>query len=157
MNTIAPLVFRIQSYTNVMKDIMEWIADDSDDRKKVLWYVAWLERGRVFCRPRSHKSCVGSMSLDFQFANLLSANALKSVEWSEGPIILVIDALDEYGSKRYRKILMQALSKGIRIMVVSRWEHDIQHALESHFHLRPYPLTSILRPTRMPFRNLYDV
>jgi len=52
------------------------------------------------------------MSLDFQFANLLSANALKSVEWSEGPIILVIDALDECGSKRDRKILMQALSKG---------------------------------------------
>jgi adenylylsulfate kinase-like enzyme len=46
MNTIAPLVFRIQSCTNVMKDIMKWIADDSDDRKKVLWVCGLAGTGK---------------------------------------------------------------------------------------------------------------
>ena len=90
---------------------------------------------------------IAIMPLEFQFKNLLSADALKSVEWSEGPIVLIIDALDECGSEADRKILMQVLSKGfsdlpffIRIMVVSRLEPDIQRVLGSHFHLRPYSL-----------------
>jgi hypothetical protein len=90
---------------------------------------------------------IAAMPLDFQFENLLSASALKSVEWSGGPIVLIIDALDKCGSEADRKILMQALSKGlldlpsfIRIMAVSRQELDIQHALGSHLHVRPYPL-----------------
>jgi hypothetical protein len=69
------------------------------------------------------------------------------VEWSGGPILLIIDSLDECGSEADRKILIQALVKGfsdlpsfIRIMVVSRQELDIQHTLGSHSHVRPYPL-----------------
>jgi hypothetical protein len=61
--------------------------------------------------------------------------------------LLVIDALDECGSEADRKILMQVLSKGfsdlpsfIRVMIVSRPEIDIQLALGSHSHVRPYPL-----------------
>ena len=90
---------------------------------------------------------IARMPLEFQFEKLFSANALKSVEWSGGPVLLIIDALDECGSEADRKILMQVLSKGfsdlpsfIRIMVISRQESDIQHALASHSHLRPYPL-----------------
>ena len=87
------------------------------------------------------------MPLEFQFATLLSANALRSVEWTRGSIIIVVDAIDESGSEADRKILMQALSKGlsslpsfIRIMVVGRQEPDIQRVLGSHSHVRPYPL-----------------
>ena len=90
---------------------------------------------------------IAGMPLEFQFENLLSACALKSVEWSGGPIVLIIDALDECGSEADRKILMQVLSKGfstlpsfIRIMVFSRQEQDIQRVLGSHSHLRRYPL-----------------
>jgi hypothetical protein len=184
---------------NVIKDIMEWIADDSDDGKKVLWVhglagmgkstlsttIAHIMRGLhrlggffFFNRdiPQSNFATlirtlayqlaafdaqfgaaisrvvavnenIAGMPLGFQFANLLSANALESVEWSGGPIILVIDALDECGSEADRKVLMQALSKGlsglpsfIRIMVVSRHESDIQQTLGSHPHVYPYPL-----------------
>ena len=184
---------------NVIKDIMEWIADGSDNEKKILWVyglagtgkstlsttIAQIMRGlhrlgaffffnrdtpqrnfatlirtlayqlamfdarfgAAISRVVALNENIAGMPLDFQFVNLLSANALKSVEWSGGPIILVIDALDECGSEADRKILMRALSKGfsdlpsfIRIMLVSRQEHDIQHALGSHFHLRPYPL-----------------
>ena len=74
------------------------------------------------------------MPLPFQFGQLLSANAMKFIEWSEGPIVLIVDALDACGSEADRKILLQALSKGfsdlpasIRIMVLSRPELDIQH------------------------------
>jgi len=103
--------------------------------------------GAAISRVVAINENIAGMPLGFQFANLLSANALKSVEWSGVPIILVIDALDECGSEVDRKVLMQALSKGlsglpsfIRIMVVSRQESDIQQALGSHPDVHPYPL-----------------
>ena len=103
--------------------------------------------GDAISRVAANHSNIAGMILQFQFDNLLSANALKSVEWSGGPIVLIVDALDECGSEADRNILMQALSKGfsdlpsfIRIMVLSRQELDIQHALGSHLHVRPYPL-----------------
>ena len=90
---------------------------------------------------------IAMMPLVFQFETLLSANALKSVKWSGSPIVFIIDALHECGTEADRKILMQALLRGLsilpsfmRIMVFSRPEPDIQHALGSHLHLRPYPL-----------------
>ena len=90
---------------------------------------------------------IAMMPLVFQFETLLSANALKSVKWSGSPIVFIIDALHECGTEADRKILMQALLRGLsilpsfmRIMVFSRPEPDIQHALGSHVYLRPYPL-----------------
>ena len=84
--------------------------------------------------------------LEYQFQNLLTYS-LKSVEWPRGPIVLIIDALDECGREADRGDLLQTLSKGfsdlpsfIRIIVVSRPEADIQRALESHSHVRPYHL-----------------
>ncbi|KAF8712430.1 hypothetical protein AX14_013105 [Amanita brunnescens Koide BX004] len=184
---------------NVINDVMEWIADDSNAGKKVLWVyglagtgkstlsttIAQIMRGlhrlgafiffnrdipqRNFAtlirtlayqlamldarfgdaisRVVANNANIAGMPLAFQFEKLLSANALKAVEWSGGPIVLIIDALDECGSEADRKILMQVLSKGfsdlpsfIRIMIVSRQEQDIQRALESHSHVRQYPL-----------------
>ena len=184
---------------NVINDIMEWIADDSNEAKQVLWVhglagtgkstlsntIARIMRslhrlgaffffdrdipqrnfatlirtlayqlamfdarfGAVISRVVGNADNIAGMPLEFQFENLLSANALKSAEWSGGPIVLIIDALDECGREADRKILMPVLSKGfsnlpsfIRILVVSRQEPDIQRALGSHSHLRPYPL-----------------
>jgi hypothetical protein len=51
------------------------------------------------------------MPLEFQFESLLTANALKSVEWPGGPIVLVIDALNEYGGEADRRKSMRVLSK----------------------------------------------
>jgi hypothetical protein len=42
---------------------------------------------------------ISEMLLAFQFTNLLSAQALKLVEWSGGPVVLVIDGLDECGDE----------------------------------------------------------
>ncbi|KIM83198.1 hypothetical protein PILCRDRAFT_69471 [Piloderma croceum F 1598] len=87
------------------------------------------------------------MPLDFQFTNLLSATALKSVQWSEGPIILVIDGLDECGNETDRKVLMKALSKGfsdlpsfLRVVLVSRPEFDIEDTLTAHPAVYSYSL-----------------
>jgi hypothetical protein len=184
---------------DVINDVMEWIADDSNEAKKVLWVYGLAGTGKStlsttmaqimrrlhrlgaffffnrdipqrnfatlirtlayqlamfdtrFCAAISRvvatNENIAGMPLEFQFENLLSDNALKSVEWSAGPIVLIIDALDECGSEADHKILMQALSKGfsglpsfIRIMVISRQEQDIQRILGSHSHLRRYPL-----------------
>jgi hypothetical protein len=90
---------------------------------------------------------ISEMLLAFQFTNLLSAQALKLVEWSGGPVVLVIDGLDECGSKMDRKVLLQALSKGfsdlpsfMRVIVVSRPETDIEDMLLSHKAVHPYRL-----------------
>jgi hypothetical protein len=184
---------------NVMNDLMDWIADDSSEGKKVLWLyglagtgkstvattIAQIMRnlhrlgaffffnraipqrnfatlirtlayqlaifdarfGAAISRIVENMENIAEMPLEFQFEKLLSASALGSVEWSGGPIVLIIDALDECGDEADRKILMRVLTKGfsvlpsfIRIIVVSRPELDIQRALESHFNVRPYPL-----------------
>ena len=184
---------------NVINDVMAWIADNSNEGKKVLWVYGLAGTGKstlsttiaqimrrlnrlgaffffnhdipqrnfatlirtlayqlaafdsrfrdAISRVVADNENIAGMPLEFQFESLLSANALKSVEWPGGPVVLVIDALDECGSEADRKKLMRVLSKGfsdlpsfLRIMVVSRPELDIEHALGSHSNLRPYPL-----------------
>ena len=100
--------------------------------------------GTEIARIVASNQTIAEMPLAFQFANMLSAGALESVVWCGGPVLLVIDALDECPDRR---ILMQALSQGfsdlppfVRILVLSRQEHDIQQALGSHSHVRPYSL-----------------
>ncbi|MDQ1532138.1 MAG: hypothetical protein QOE37_2263, partial [Microbacteriaceae bacterium] len=90
---------------------------------------------------------IAAMPLDFQFANLLATKALKSMEWSGGPIVLVIDALDECGTERDRRHIMQVLSKGfsdlppfVRVVVSSREEPDIEAAFEPHPAIYSYHL-----------------
>ena len=102
--------------------------------------------GAALSRLVKDNSKITLMPLEYQFEKLL-INTLKSVQWCRGPIVLIIDALDECGREDDRRDLMQALSKGfsdlpsyIRIMVVSRQESDILHALGSHSQVRPYLL-----------------
>ncbi|KAF7980717.1 hypothetical protein HWV62_37189 [Athelia sp. TMB] len=75
---------------------------------------------------------IASQPLSVQFSKLLSVAALGNVRWSRGPILVVIDALDEAGIEDERKDLMRALSQGVsqlpaflRILIVSRRERDI--------------------------------
>ena len=184
---------------DIVKFIMEWIADESSDRKSVLWLhglagsgkstltttIAWMmqdlhrlgaffffdrdvpERnvvtlirtlayqlalfdahiGETMSRIVESNPRIAEKPLTFQCSSLLSAAALQSVKWLRGPIILVIDGLDECGSEKDRKILMQALSKCfsdlppfIRVIVASRDEPDIQQELECHPDVYSYPL-----------------
>ena len=60
-------------------------------------------------------------------------------EFSEqGPVVVVLDALDECGSAKTRKVLLDLLAQehrklpsNIRIIITSRAEHDIQKFLGS--------------------------
>ncbi|KIL57443.1 hypothetical protein M378DRAFT_41812, partial [Amanita muscaria Koide BX008] len=90
---------------------------------------------------------IAEMPINVQFATLLSAKALQSVEWSGGPIVLVIDALDECGIEKDRAKLLDALSIGfsdlppfLRVIVVSRPETDIKRKFASHPAVYPYHL-----------------
>ena len=184
---------------DVIKFIMDWIADESNDGKRVLWLNGLAGSGKstlsttiaftmrdlnflgaffFFDRDSPERNAltlirtlayqlavfddsigaeisrtvesiprIAEMPLDFQFTNLLSKRALKFVEWSRGPVVVVIDALDECGSETDRKVLMQALSKGfsdlpsfMRVIVVSRPETDIEDMLASHQAVHPYRL-----------------
>ena len=82
---------------------------------------------------------IASMSLDFQFTNLLGVKGLRSVEWCGGLIVLVIDVLDKCMSQKQCKPLLLALSKGfsdvpsfMRVVVVSRQETDIKDIFAPH-------------------------
>ncbi|KZP30747.1 WD40 repeat-like protein [Athelia psychrophila] len=75
---------------------------------------------------------IASMTLAVQFSKLFSAAALGDVPWSRGPILVVIDALDEAGSATEREDLIKVLSQGasklpwfLRLLIVSRRERDI--------------------------------
>ncbi|KAF7965388.1 hypothetical protein HWV62_44069 [Athelia sp. TMB] len=79
---------------------------------------------------------IAEESLDTQFSKLLSSEALGGIPWSRGPILIIIDALDESGTAAERERLLQALSRGVsslprfmRFLIVSRPERDIVEAL----------------------------
>ncbi|TCD60446.1 hypothetical protein EIP91_010063 [Steccherinum ochraceum] len=77
------------------------------------------------------------MSLDNQHGSILSA---------EGPILIVLDALDECGDPKARAELLTILSQSgklpqwIRIVMTSRPERDIVLALEHCTHIESLPL-----------------
>ncbi|KIL54678.1 hypothetical protein M378DRAFT_92097 [Amanita muscaria Koide BX008] len=88
---------------------------------------------------------IAEMPVNIQFTTLLKP--LQSVEWSRGPIVLVIDALDECGIEKDRAKLLDALSIGfsdlppfLRVIVVSRPETDIKRKFASHPAVYPYHL-----------------
>ena len=148
---------------DVIKFIIDWIADESDDRKRVLWLNGLAGSGKstlsttiastmrdlhflgaffffdhdipernasTLIRTLAYQLAVFDVSigvemlrtaesiphitempLDFQFTNLLSAQALKSVEWSGGPVVLIFDGLDEC----FRHILPQWIQNRLRV------------------------------------------
>jgi hypothetical protein len=51
--------------------------------------------GAAISRIVASNPNITEMPLAFQFMTLLSAGALESVEWFGGPVILVVDSLDE--------------------------------------------------------------
>ena len=104
--------------------------------------------GEIISKIVESNPRIADRPLDFQWANLLSAEALHSVEWSGGPILVVIDALDECENETGRKTLMQTLSNRltdlppfIRVVVVSREEPDIHRVLGFHSTVYQYPLS----------------
>ncbi|KAF7967840.1 hypothetical protein HWV62_32914 [Athelia sp. TMB] len=88
--------------------------------------------------------------LGAQFQSLLVEPLTAAAAEIEGPIIVVLDALDECGDARSRRILLELLSKDLtkllpgqlRILITSRPEHDISCALASRSHIHTIDLST---------------
>ncbi|KAF7970638.1 hypothetical protein HWV62_23364 [Athelia sp. TMB] len=80
--------------------------------------------------------------LVIQFQSLLVEPLSAAAQNIEGPIIIVLDALDECGNASSRQNLLELLSKSLsklpsqfRILITSRPEHDIKGALDPCKHI----------------------
>ena len=89
---------------------------------------------------RGNRSLRTTLSTTEQFKNFIlePAKALTTV----GPILVVIDALDESGEESSRKPLLDVIAKGIsdlppnfRILITARPEPDIIHAFNGNRHI----------------------
>ena len=88
---------------------------------------------------------IAESPLHFQFRNLV-VQPLSCAE-SRGPLVIVIDALDECGTADTRNVLLSVLSLEIsnlppytRILITSRPEDDIKNILQSHSSVRGHEL-----------------
>jgi hypothetical protein len=87
-----------------------------------------------------------------QFQNLIAGPLTALTELhSEGPVVLVLDALDECGNADDRKFLLAVLAEGfvnlpsfLRILVTSRPEYDILNdfGVQDHILSRPLSITT---------------
>ncbi|KAF7970642.1 hypothetical protein HWV62_23372, partial [Athelia sp. TMB] len=91
---------------------------------------------------------LASDPLATQFQSLLIEPLLAAAHQIEGPLIIVLDALDECGDISSRKKLLELLSKNLsklpsqyRIMITSRPDYDITGALGSSEHIRAVDLS----------------
>lgn len=103
------------------------------------------ELGHVISRAVENNPEISGMRPEAQFVSLLSTAIFQGIEWSRGPVVLVIDALDECGVDR--QIILQALAKGfsdlpsfIRVVLFSRPDADIERALGLHSAVTPLRL-----------------
>ncbi|KAF7970337.1 hypothetical protein HWV62_24368 [Athelia sp. TMB] len=87
--------------------------------------------------------------VEAQFKSLLLDPLFIAAEHIEGPIIIVMDALDECGDVSSRRPLLELLSNDFsllppqfRILITSRPEHDIKCALASRSHIHTIDLST---------------
>lgn len=73
---------------------------------------------------------INSVSLEDQFELLIQRSFAESGELFHGPVVLILDALDECGDAPLRKDLLQLLSqlpklpRNVRVLITSRPEND---------------------------------
>lgn len=101
----------------------------------------------AICSQIEQDSRIAEAPMHRQFSKLL-LDPLKSVEAFDGPIIIVIDALDECGDATSRRdllaLLEQELAKfppAFRILITSRAESDITAALSRQPNIVPHELS----------------
>ncbi|KAF7967836.1 hypothetical protein HWV62_32906 [Athelia sp. TMB] len=87
--------------------------------------------------------------METQFQLLLVEPLADVASKIEGPIVIILDALDECGDAASRRKLLELLSKDsiklppqFRILITSRPEHDIEGALGSRVHIHTIDLST---------------
>ncbi|KZP17415.1 hypothetical protein FIBSPDRAFT_934094 [Athelia psychrophila] len=149
MNKLRPAVMderkRGECLTNTrldaIKSITTWFSSESEGQD--IGSAMWLAQfdhviGAKIEQIVKDTPNITSMTLAVQFSKLFSATALGDIHWSRGPVLVVIDALDEAGSVTEREDLIKVLSEGasklpwfLRLLIVSRRERDICDAFQN--------------------------
>lgn len=101
---------------------------------------AAIDRDPLLCETAILKS---------QLTSLLSIPLSEACTQIEGPIVIILDALDEYGSATSRRTLLQLLSspefaklpRQFRFLITSRPERDIKDAFDLCRHIHPLDLS----------------
>ena len=108
---------------NVFSTIARDLADLDLGRKHALWQL--IRDNQALRRTRAPRE---------QFEKFILEPAADLV--SVGPVVIVIDALDECGDPASRKVLLSILAEGVahlpsnfRVLVTTRAEQDIEDAL----------------------------
>jgi len=106
---------------------------------------------------RSNLFVLGS-DLANQFSEFIE-KPLSSIEGidAHGPIVLILDALDECGNEETREGLLAALVQGslkllpcVRLLITSRPNEDIAHIFDSYSHIRRHNLEISRSPRITP-------
>ena len=124
--------------------------------RTIAYYIGLFDSrlGAVISVAVQNEPGICQAPLDTQFTKLL-LDPIKSTEvlLNEGPIIIVIDALDECGTAKSRKALLTVLvdqlprlPSFIRLLITSRAVHDIRKAFNNHVNVccRELDITSIV-------------
>ena len=106
--------------------------------------------GLAICAAMKGDSELASAPLTSQFTSLLSEPLSKASAQTSGPIIIVLDALDECGEASSRRMLLNILSspdfaklpRQFRFLITSRPDHDIKIALSSRSHVATIDLAT---------------
>jgi hypothetical protein len=117
------------SSSNIFSTIARDLADLDPQRKRALWLAVKDKRSlRVTPAPR----------VQFEKFILLPAMDMQTI----GPVIVVIDALDECGDEESRKVILSILADAVRhlpsnfrILITARPEPDIEKALALKDHI----------------------
>lgn len=99
-------------------------------------------------RPQLTSDPIGS-----QFTSLLLEPLSAAAAQIEGPVIIILDALDECGDASSRRALLALLSRDLsklprqfRFLITSRPEHDLKGALASRSHVHAVDISTASDP-----------
>jgi hypothetical protein len=114
---------------NLFSTIARDLADLDPQRKRALWLTVKEKRSlRITRAPREQ----------FEKFILVPANEMHTI----GPVVIVIDALDECGDQGSRRGILSILAEAVRhlpsnfrILITARPESDIENALASKHHV----------------------
>ncbi|KIM82264.1 hypothetical protein PILCRDRAFT_474447 [Piloderma croceum F 1598] len=106
---------------------------------------------------------IANDDVDLQFKKLLLEPLGGLVDLQlEGPIVVVLDALDECGSPKEREPLLKVLAKEfahlpsfLRVIVTSRPDSDINCQFKSERHVLPYQLDITSKITRKDIESFF--
>ncbi|KAK7678115.1 hypothetical protein QCA50_018908 [Cerrena zonata] len=102
------------------------------------------------CAAINEDRSIVDSSLEKQFAHLLRRPLTTAAQSLLGPIVIVLDALDEYGDVNSRRSLLTLIANeftqlpnNFRFLIMSRPELDIKNVYSNHLNIKSISLTDL--------------